>query len=100
MMKSSSVISKVRHLFKKLKSDKRAVALPMFALLFGAMLAFLGLLFDGGRMYFEKRRMQVAADAGVRGGALDLRRFGTGSSFVRSGGRDDAGLNSLALPGF
>ena len=81
--------------FKKLGSDKRAIALPMFALLFGAMLAFLGLLFDGGRMYFEKRRMQVAADAGARGGALDLRRFGTGSSFIVSGGRDDAALNSF-----
>ena len=95
MMKSSSAISKVRRLFKKLKSDKRAIVLPMFAIMFAAMLAFLGLLFDGGRMYFEKRRMQVAADAGARGGALDLRRHGTGSTFVRSGGRDDAELNGF-----
>ncbi len=98
MMERSSFSWKGRRLFKKLKklkNDERAVVMIMFAIMFAAMLAFLGLLFDGGRMYFEKRRMQVAADAGARGGALDLRRFGTGSSFIVSGGRDDAALNSF-----
>ena len=95
MMKRSGFCWKVTRLFKKLKSDKRAIVLPMFAIMFAAMIAFLGLLFDGGRMYFEKRRMQVAADAGARGGALDLRRFGTGSGFIVSGGRDDAELNGF-----
>ncbi len=95
MMKRSSFSRKVTRLFRKLKSDKRAIVLPMFAIMFAAMMAFLGLLFDGGRMYFEKRRMQVAATAGARGGALDLRRHGTGSTFVRSGGRDDAELNGF-----
>lgn len=37
----------------------------------------------------------MAADAGARGGALDLRRHGTGSTFVVSGGRDDAELNGF-----
>ena len=78
----------LRRFFKKLKSDKRAVMLPMFALMFAAMLAFLGLLFDGGRIYFEKRRMQVAADAGARGGALELIRDDA-STYVDSGGKDD-----------
>lgn len=95
MMERSSFSGKVRRLCKKLKSDKRAIMLPMFALMFAAMLAFLGLLFDGGRMYFEKRRMQVAADAGARGGALDLLRFGVGSSYIDSGGKDDASLNGF-----
>ena len=95
MMERSSFSWKVFRLFKKLKNDKRAVVMLMFALMLGAMLAFLGLLFDGGRMYFEKRRMQVAADAGARGGAFDLRRFGQGSSFIESGGRDDATLNGF-----
>jgi len=76
--------------FKKLKSDRRAIMLPMFA----AMLAFLGLLFDGGRIYFEKRRMQVAADAGARGGALELLRSDT-STYVDSGGKDDTALNGF-----
>ena len=91
----SSFSWKVRRLFKKLKNDKRAAILPMFALMFAAMIAFLGLLFDGGRMYFEKRRMQVAADAGSRGGAFDLRRFGTGSTFIDSAGKDDTALNGF-----
>ncbi len=95
MIEGWSFSWKVCRLFKKLKSDTRAAILPMFALMFAAMLAFLGLLFDGGRMYFEKRRMQVAADAGSRGGAFDLRRFGTGSSFIDSAGKDDAELNGF-----
>ena len=61
MVERSSFSWKVLRLFKKLKNDKRGVVMLMFALMFAAMLAFLGLLFDGGRMYFEKRRMQVAA---------------------------------------
>ena len=94
MMKRSSFSGKVRHLFKKLKSDKRAVMLPMFALMFAAMLAFLGLLFDGGRIYFEKRRMQVDADAGAFGGAHELLRSNDEAT-IKSGGRDDAALNSF-----
>ena len=93
MMKRSSFSGKC-HLFKKLKSDKRAVMLPMFALMFAAMLAFLGLLFDGGRIYFEKRRMQVAADAGAFGGAHELLRSNDEAT-IKSGGRDDAALNSF-----
>ena len=92
MMKRSSFSRKVTRLFKKLKSDKRAIMLPLFALMFAAMMAFLGLLFDGGRMYFEKRRMQVAADAGARGGALELIRDDA-STYMESGGRDDTALN-------
>ena len=95
MVERSSFSWKVLRLFKKLKNDKRGVVMLMFALMFAAMLAFLGLLFDGGRMYFEKRRMQVAADAGARGGAFDLRRFGQGSSFIDSAGKDDTTLNGF-----
>ena len=94
MVKRSSFNWKLRRQFNKLKSDKRAIMLPMFALMFAAMLAFLGLLFDGGRIYFEKRRMQVAADAGARGGALELLRSDT-STYVDSGGKDDTALNGF-----
>ena len=94
MMERSSFSWKVLRLFKKLKNDKRAVMLPMFALMFAAMLAFLGLLFDGGRIYFEKRRMQVAADSGAFGGAHELLRSNDEATIV-SGGRDDTALNSF-----
>ena len=93
-MKRSSFSWKIRRLLKKLKSDKRAIMLPMFALMFAAIMAFLGLLFDGGRMYFEKRRMQVAADAGARGGALELIRDDL-TTYMESGGRDAAALNGF-----
>ena len=68
--------------------------LPIFTITFAAMLAFLGLLFDGGRIYFEKRRMQVAADAAAFGGAHELLRSNDEATIV-SGGRDDAALNSF-----
>ena len=37
MMKRSGFSAKVTRLFKKLKSDKRAIVLPMFAIMFAAM---------------------------------------------------------------
>ncbi|HEY7616203.1 MAG TPA: pilus assembly protein TadG-related protein, partial [Terriglobales bacterium] len=35
---------------------------------------FAGLVFDGGMLYYEKRRMQSAADAGAMGGAWEIVR--------------------------
>ena len=95
MMRRSSFSGKVRRLIKKLKSDKRAIMLPMFALMFAAMMAFLGLLFDGGRMYFEKRRMQVAATAGARGGALELLRDDLTTYMVSLLSKLDSGYGNL-----
>jgi hypothetical protein len=46
----------------------------MMAVLIALFLAFGGLVLDGGRIYFEKRRMQAAADAAAYGGALELKR--------------------------
>ena len=39
--------------------------LPLFALTFALLLLFLGLVADGGSIYFERRRAQIAADAGA-----------------------------------
>ena len=77
-----------------LKKDNRAIILPLFALMFAAMMAFLGLVFDGGRLYFEKRRMQVAADSAAWGGAWEMLR-GQTTTMIESGGRDDAALNNF-----
>jgi hypothetical protein len=38
---------------------------------------FAGLVFDGGMLYYEKRRMQSAADAGAMGGAWEIVRGNT-----------------------
>ncbi len=46
----------------------------VLALSVTAMLAVAGLVLDGGMIYFEKRRMQAAVDAGAFGGSHELRR--------------------------
>ena len=46
-------------------ASKRGQTMMLFVLGFATMLALLGLVFDGGRIYFEKRHMQAAADAGA-----------------------------------
>jgi hypothetical protein len=63
----------------------------MMAVLFAALLAFMGLVLDGGRIYFEKRRMQFAADAGSYAGAHEVMRGNDGLVVLAS--RTDAGLN-------
>ena len=63
--------------FQRLTDDCRGVALPMMAILIGVLLAFLGLVLDGGHLYFERRRIQIAADAGAYSGAMELRRGNT-----------------------
>ncbi len=76
----------------RLRNDRRGVALVMTTLMIAGLLAFMGLVFDGGRLYFEKRRMQTGADAGAIGGAYELFR-GNSEAVIISGGRDDAKLN-------
>ena len=46
----------------------------MLTVAFATMLALMGLVFDGGRIYYEKRRLQAAADAGAFAAAQELRR--------------------------
>ncbi len=48
--------------------NKSGQTMMLFVLGFATMLALLGLVFDGGRIYFEKRHMQAAADAGAFAG--------------------------------
>ena len=47
------------------RRDRRGQILISLALMFGVLLAFMGLVFDGGRIYYERVRMQAAADAGA-----------------------------------
>ncbi len=86
-------------LLRRLRRDERGVAAFMMAILFAVFLAFGGLVLDGGRIYFEKRRMQAAADAAAYGAALELRR-GIRPNLnleteVITAGRDDADLNGF-----
>ncbi|MEZ5397322.1 MAG: pilus assembly protein TadG-related protein [Bryobacterales bacterium] len=46
----------------------------LFALLFSIFVGALGLVLDGGRLFYEKRQAQSAADSGAIAGAQELRR--------------------------
>ncbi len=50
----------------------------MMALLLMALVAVTGLVIDGGYLYFQRRRIQIAADAGAYSGAMELRRGNAG----------------------
>lgn len=52
----------------------------LFALAFGLMAGVLGLVLDGGRIYYERNRVQMAADAGAIAGVQELRRGNNGQS--------------------
>jgi hypothetical protein len=78
---------------------ERGIAVIMMAILIALFLAFGGLVLDGGRIYFEKRRMQAAADAAAYGGALELKR-GLRPNLnledeIITAGRDDARINGV-----
>ncbi len=53
-------------------SDERGQAIVIIALVMIALVAFAGLVFDGGTAYAERRRMQNAAEAGAVAGAYKL----------------------------
>jgi len=59
----------------------------MLTLGFAMMLGMLGMVFDGGRIYFEKRHMQAAADAGAFAGVHELKR--RNSNLVQTAARGD-----------
>ncbi len=75
------------------RSRRRGIMLILFALLLAPMLALIGLAIDGGHIYFEKRRMQAAADGGAVGAAREILRGNDG--LVVSGGREDTKLNGF-----
>ena len=79
---------------RRLADDQRGVALIMTAVMFAVLLGFMGLVLDGGRLYYEKRSMQIAADAGAMGGAHELwRRHSDYGTQVRPAVVNDTGLN-------
>lgn len=94
--RTNSHVLRVRDWCVKIRQDCRGQALVMFTVMFAVFLGFLGIVFDGGRLYFEKRSMQVAADAAAIAGAHELLRGNDaigGANWVRDAARDDATLN-------
>jgi hypothetical protein len=66
----------------------------MLAIVVAVLFGFAGLVLDGGRMQFEKRHMQLAADAAAMGGAHELVTGSTGQDIVDAA-RDDSELNGF-----
>jgi hypothetical protein len=67
----------------------------LFALAAAMMVGMLGLVFDGGRIYFEKRHMQTAADAGVIAAVQEMKRGNRDlANEMDPAARNDIGLNS------
>ncbi len=80
----------------KLPLSRRATAgqvLVLLALAFPLLLGILGLALDGGRLYFERRHAQVAADAGARSAAFELLRGNITQADVDEASGADAFLN-------
>jgi hypothetical protein len=71
--------------------SERGTIIPLMAMVMLTLVAFLGLAFDAAFLYFEKRRVQTAADAGAIAGAQELLRLNTGN--VTTAARKDAQLN-------
>ncbi len=76
--------------------DRAGQAIIIFAISLAFLMGLLGLTLDGGRIFFEKRRAQAAADAGAVAAVQELRR-----------GHDDyaddvrpAAVNDAALHGY
>jgi hypothetical protein len=64
------------------------------------LFGFMGLSLDAGYMYYQKRRMQTAADAGAIAGAQELLRNASASyATVRSAARKDTSFNGFAHGG-
>lgn len=68
----------------------------LFALAFAVMAGVLGLVLDGGRIYYERNRVQMAADAGAIAGVQELRR----GYNKQSAGYTDRVVDDVELHGF
>ena len=75
-------------------AQRRGQIAPMLVIIIAVLFGFAGIVLDGGRMQFEKRAMQLAADAAAMGGAHELVAGSTGQDIVNAA-RDDSELNGF-----
>src|SRR5438445_9860651 len=68
----------------KLRREKRAQSLVIVALSATALFGIIALGLDAGRLYFQRRDVQNAADAGALAGAQELLPTGSNTAEVRS----------------
>src|SRR5215469_1544877 len=74
------------------KSGQRGFVALAYAAMIVTILGFAGLAVDVGYMQFEKRKIQVAADAAAMGALREMER---GNSDLSAAGKNDASLNGF-----
>ncbi|MBI3278826.1 MAG: hypothetical protein HYZ57_03175 [Acidobacteria bacterium] len=78
--------------FRRRAIRQSGTAMLLGALVIFVMFAFMGLALDASYLYFQKRRMQTAADAGAYAAALERLR---GNTSVTTAARKDVALNGF-----
>ena len=86
-------MSNSKAIIKAKPSSRRGAILVIFALTFSGLLLFLGLVVDGGIIYFERRKAQAAADAGAYAGALEL--LHGNNSWIDDAAKADTKMNGF-----
>jgi len=75
------------------RNGERGVIMILAAVTMVVLVAFMGLALDASYMYFHKRAMQTAADAGAYAGALEKLR---GTIDVTAASKKDTSINGFA----
>src|SRR5258707_15800020 len=80
--------------------QQRGSILLVATLGFSVLFGFMGLALDAGYMYYQKRRMQTAADAGAIAGAQELLRNSSATfAAVQAAARKDTSFNGFTNGG-
>ena len=78
----------------ELARDRRGTIMPAVTISAIVFVTMGGLVVDGGRLFWNKRTLQGAADAAALGGAFELKRGNRNlGSQIRPAAVNDAGLN-------
>ncbi len=75
------------------RNRRQGQILIVFAMTMPILLSMSGLVFDGGRLFWEKRMMQFAADAAAKAGAHEV--LNGKDTWVDSAAKDDTALNGF-----
>ena len=78
------------------RKNQRGFVSVAYALMLVTMIGFTGLAVDVGFMQFEKRKVQMAADAGAMGALREMER---GNTDLVAAGQNDAALNGFTNNG-
>src|SRR3954451_12824361 len=83
-------------LMSRRRQRQSGSVLILGALSIFVLFAFMGLALDASYMFFQKRRMQTAADAGALAGAQELlRNTAASNSTISTSALNDASLNEF-----